>query len=83
MFPDVVPEHFESVTTPHVLLVPPYLWTGLDTLELSGKTAAFVMAVPITEPERRYVDEHGADALADRLEDADPDIVDLWRASII
>lgn len=83
LFHHIVSEHFDDVTTPHLLLVEPYLWTGLDPVEMSTKTVAFVMAVPVTEAERLYFHEHGSDGLGDALERADPDIIDLWRESVV
>lgn len=41
------------------------------------------MAVPITEAERAYFNQNGADALGGVLEKSSPDIVDLWRASVV
>lgn len=84
VFEEIVSEHFEGVTTPHLLLVPPYLWPDLpSSRELTTKTVAFVMVVPITEAESAYFSECGADALGRALEESDPDIVDLWRASVV
>lgn len=83
VFPGVVSEHVEDVTTPHLILVAPFLWEGLGSLVLSGKTVAWLMVVPITDSERAYRDQHGADALEDLFENTDPDIIDLWRSSVV
>lgn len=83
LFADIVSEHFLDVTTPHLFLSPPYLWLDIHPEMLTGKGVEFVMATPVTEGERRYFKEHGADALHDALEKGDPDIVDLWRESTV
>jgi hypothetical protein len=83
VFPAVVAEHVEDVTTPHLMFVTPYLWDGLESRALSGRTVAWLMGVPITDAERRYAGEHGAEALEDRFERDDPDLIDLWRPSVV
>lgn len=83
VFPDIVSEHFEDVSTPHLLFVEPYLWDGFTPRRLTEKTVAWLMSVPITNAERSHLDEHGVDALEDLLEKNDPDIVNLWRTSVV
>jgi antitoxin YqcF len=83
VFPNIIDRHFAGATAPHLLFVNPYLWDGLDSRALSGKTVAWLMGVPITEAEKLYRGEHGADALEDLFEQADPDFIDLQRASVV
>lgn len=82
LFADIVADEFGEVTTPHLFLVTPYLWSGLGSIELTTKTVAFVMGIPITEAERQLFKERGADALSAALEAGDPDIIDLQRESV-
>lgn len=83
VFPNMIDRFFEDVTTPHLLFVNPYLWEGLASRTLSAKTVAWLMALPITEAEKQYRGEHGAEALEDRFEQVDPDFIDLWRESAV
>lgn len=83
VLPGVVSEHLEDVTTPHLMLVAPLFWEGLDSLVLSRKTVTWLMALPVTDAERAYRDRHGADALEELFGNTDPDIIDLWRPSVV
>jgi len=72
-----------SPPLPHVLLVDPFLWDdGPHTLNLEGIALAWLMAVPVSESERRFAEERGADALTSRFEDQSMDILDLYRPAV-
>ena len=54
-----------------VLLLPPYFETdGFDDLEVKGTAVRFLMALPITETERRLALARGGQALEDALMEA-------------
>lgn len=81
--PDVIGRHGLSATMAHVLLVPPFLWEdGPQTLRLSAKNVAFLLAVPIADSERQYAGENGADALENLFVGAQIDIFDLNRPPV-
>lgn len=68
---------------PHVLFSPPYLWEDkLETLKFEDKTVDWVLAIPITEKELQYREQHGTEALEDLLEKNEVDIFDLNRKSV-
>ncbi len=72
-----------SSTLNHVLLLPPFLWASLKTLELDDKTVAWLMAVPISDAELDFAERMGVDALETAFEKAQIDVFDLNRASVI
>jgi antitoxin YqcF len=81
--PDVLSLYRSSPPLPHVLFVDPFLWDdGPHTLTIEGLALAWLMAVPISEGERRFAEEQGADALTSRFEDRKIDIFDLCRPAV-
>lgn len=69
---------------PHVMLVDPFLWSdGPSTLEARGNKIAWLMMVPISDSERVFAIEYGGAALASRFEEAQIDIFDLDRVSVV
>ena len=84
VFPGVVGAHFDDVTVPHLMFVDPFLWSeALQSQAMQTKTVAWVMGLPITEAEMEYVRDNGPDAFEEVLEQADIDIYDLQRPSVI
>ncbi len=73
-----------SLQMKHLLFVSPFLWEDpLATTEFDTKSVAWLLAVPISEKERLYAVEHGADDLEDLFEKKQIDIFNLSRSSII
>jgi hypothetical protein len=62
--------------------IPVCLPDGFSSCEEAGRSVVFAWLVPISFREASYVAEHGWDAFEDRLEDADPDLMDLLRPSL-
>ena len=84
IYPDIVTMYPMSKTLAHVMFVPPFLWDErLKTMTFESKTVAFLMAVPISEMERRYAEEHGAEALETLFEDKQIDVFDIDRPSVV
>ncbi|RZK33108.1 MAG: suppressor of fused domain protein [Hymenobacter sp.] len=68
----------------HLLFTAPMLWQdNLVTLSFETKKVAWLMAVPISEAEKAYKDQHGADALEDLFEEHQIDVLSLTRASVV
>lgn len=83
VFPDVVAAHLPEATAPHLMFVTPYSWQeDLPSRRLTGKTVAFVQAIPVSDAEMRFVRENGAEALEELFEDAQPDFLNLERESV-
>lgn len=67
----------------HILFTPPFLWEDrLKTLDLSDKKVAWLLVVPISDEEFKYVRENGNDALESLFEEQQIDIFDLNRNSV-
>ncbi|WP_110112179.1 suppressor of fused domain protein [Bacillus sp. CGMCC 1.16541] len=67
----------------HILLIPPFLWESLSTIELDDKKVTWLQAVPISEKERTFALEHGVDSLLSRFDDAQVNVFNLERRSVL
>lgn len=84
ILPEVVGWHFPDTTVPHLVFVPPFLWEAeLEPRVIGDRTVAWLLAVPMTSQELVYAEQHGSDALEDRFEEAQIDILDLQRDSAV
>lgn len=84
IFPDVLSMYECSSTMQHLLFVPPFLWEDrLQTLDLKTKTVAWLLAVPISEPEASYAQTEGSDKLVALFSKRQIDVFDLERSSIL
>jgi len=82
--PDILRMYDLSDTLEHLLFVKPYLWgQALDPVVCGAYTIAWLLAVPISEAERAYAEQHSAIALEDLFAAHKIDITDLNRASVV
>jgi hypothetical protein len=73
-----------SSTMNDLFFVPPFLWDdGPATLSLGERTVAWLQAVPISEAEHGFAERFGTDALMDRFVQAQIDVFDVSRPSLI
>lgn len=84
IFKSVVEMYFPSFTTKHILFVPPFGWDKeFQTLEFSTKKVAWLLAVPISDPEYSYAVKNGSEELEALFEEKQIDIYDLNRVSVL
>lgn len=78
---NVVKDYGLSDTLVHLLLVPPFPWTSeLNAFESSsGKTVNWLLAMPVSESERRFREENGFDELEDIFDEKSVEYFDLDR----
>jgi hypothetical protein len=83
VFQDVIPAGL-STTLRHAMLVPPFLWEEeLGSIVVDYKTVAWLLAVPISDAEAELRAEQGSDALETRFEEAEIDIFNPSRPSVV
>jgi len=83
IFPGVVSKHRPDSPMKHLLFVPPFLWDPpLKKLKLADKTVAWLMAIPISDPEYQHAMDQGRDTLEAELEHQNIDFYNLDRPSI-
>ena len=84
VFPGCLDAYGISKTMKHLFFIAPCLWSEeLKPLKLGKKTVTWVMAVPISEEERRFVEKEGAARLDRLFEEKRIDIPDLGRRSVV
>ncbi|RKM58716.1 suppressor of fused domain protein [Butyrivibrio sp. XB500-5] len=67
----------------HIYLGNPFLWEGFESLVQGDRKIAWLLSVPISDQEKEYAIANGWEALEDKFEEADIDIFNLNRKSII
>jgi hypothetical protein len=82
--PDVLTPYGLSATLEHLYFMPPFSWpAGPTPLTVGDRRIEWLQAVPISEAERAFAEADGAEALEEKLLEADIDVTDLDRASVI
>ena len=68
----------------HFLFTVPSMWNDtLYPLQFKTKTVLWLQAIPITDAEKEYAEKHGANALGEKLEEAEVDLTDFERESVV
>lgn len=80
---NVIDEYIEDTEMKHIYLTSPYLWDDLEPIEFDNEIVTWLLAVPVSERERVYAAQNGADALADLFEQKNIDIYNLHRKSCL
>lgn len=84
VFPDLLTMYELSSTLRHVLWVEPFPYEQFSTVKIDGgPDVHWLLGVPISEEERRFLLDHGYEALEQRFVDADLDYWDLTRGSVV
>ena len=85
VFVNCVHDWYPKATVPHIYFVKANLWSfpQLQPLRMGALQIQFLQAIPITETEYLYVQEHGGQALEARLLGASANIWDLKRNACI
>jgi hypothetical protein len=83
VFVDIVKMYKASRTMQHLYFTSPFLWENqLRAKSFGDRKVAWLLAMPISEGERRLVATEGSAALERRLEGGRADIFDINRPSV-
>jgi hypothetical protein len=83
VMPNYVREYYSTTTVPNLYFTAPFIWEdSLKTLDCGTKKVSWLLAMPISDAEQDYLNEHGDDALEDLFEKHQIDIFDLTRTSV-
>ncbi len=82
IFADAAGTYLPNSDMKHIMFVAPFLWE-LETQDLQDKKVAWLQAVPISEAELEYAEEHGTEALEDLFVEKQIDVYDLDRKSVV
>ena len=80
---NVVSEYYNNCEMKHLYLMNPFFWEDMKTIEFDDRKVTWLLIVPISESEKEYAITNGYDALETKFEEADIDIFDLKRKSVI
>ena len=85
VLPNAVKMYYPNLEAKHLFFTAPFLWEDkLGTLHLDEQIQInWVLPIPITDSEYKYLEVNGDDALEDLFEKHQIDIFDLSRPSII
>lgn len=84
IFPDVFHMYRTTGEMRHAMFVPPFLWGDEPkTMVLESKTVAWLLMIPISEPEMRLAEASGSSSLEDLFVERQIDVFDLDRASVV
>ena len=84
IFPDCLSMYTLSKTMKHFFFIKPCLWTeDLEPLKLGKQTITFLLAVPISDEERKLAEMDGPSALDRLFEKKQIDIPDVKRPSVV
>jgi hypothetical protein len=65
------------------LLLSPVFWTDYAPFETENQIVAWLLMVPISDREFDYIEANGIDEFDKKREEADVDILDLTRDSVV
>ncbi len=84
IYPNIIDIYMPDSPMKHILFVPPFGWDKeLETLDFLSKKVAWLLAVPISDPEYSYARKNGSEKLESLFEEKQIDIYDLNRASVL
>lgn len=80
---DVVSFYIADANVKHLALIHPFFWDGYKYLELDDTIVAWLLALPITEEEKIYIDKNGIEKFNELLAKSQADLTDFYRSSCI
>jgi len=84
IFRDVVSMYDQNSEMKHIIFVPPFMWEeSLKTIHTEQFEIAWLLGVPISSAEYEFATQNSPDELESLFEDAQIDIFDLRRSSVL
>lgn len=84
IFKDVVKMYLPNSPMKHILFLSPFLWEDkLKTVKFEKKQVTWLMAIPISEKEKNYLDQNGLKDLEELFDEHQINVLNLERASVI
>lgn len=79
---NVIEPYVSDTTVKHILLMQPVFWEKYSPCVLDGNIVAWLLAIPISDDERNYIDQNGIDKFDAFLEKSNIDLIDLHRNNV-
>lgn len=80
---DAVSFYIADANVKHIVFMHPVFWESYKYLELDDTIVAWLLAVPITEEEKIYIDKNGIEKFDELLAKTQADLTDFYRSSCI
>lgn len=83
LIPNAVSSYVKGTNLKHAVLMSPVFWPKYQVLEDDECTVAWLMVVPITDSEKKYIEQNGVAAFDNILEREDIDVTNMQRGTVI
>mgnify|MGYP005762136463 CR=1 FL=1 len=80
---NVISSYVKETELKHVILMSPVFWPKYKALADEDCTIAWLMAVPITDSEKKYIEQNGVSAFDCLLERKEANVINIRRGSVV
>ena len=85
-FPNIIRNYYPNAKVNHIFFTQPFLW-DLESFDFDEEYVTWLQAIPITEAELQFIEKHGAEVGAQKLEELfeehQIDVYDFMRPSVV
>lgn len=83
LIPNAFGSYVKETKLRHAVLMSPAFWPDYQVLEDKDCTVAWLMVVPITDSEKKYIEQHGVLSFDSLLERKGADVINMQRGSVV
>lgn len=83
LIPNVVRSYVKGTELKNVVLMSPAFWPNYQVFEDDDCLIAWLMVIPITDSEKKYIEQNGVEAFDSLLERKDADVISLRRKPVV
>lgn len=83
VYPGVISSYLKETDMKHIYFTSPFLWEGLQGLEINNHAITWLLAMPISDMEFEYIQCNGDEAFEELLEQSEVDFSDIYRDSVV
>lgn len=83
LIPDVVGSYDQGTELKHAVLMSPVFWPKYQVLEDEECKVAWLMVVPVTDSEKKYIEQNGVAAFDILLERKNVDVINMRRKPVV
>ena len=86
VYPNIIRNYYPNAKVNHIFFTQPFLWE-LESFDFDEEYVTWLQAIPITEAELQFLEKHGAEVGAQKLEELfeehQIDVYDFMRPSVV
>ena len=83
LIPNAIRSYVKGTELKHAVLMSPVFWPDYQVLEDDDCMVAWLMVVPITDSEKKYIEQNGVAAFDSLLERKDADVTNMQRKPVV